>query len=309
MPRGNAEHYRIFLEHILRTIQYKEMKSLPPLPSLQALDAVARLGSAHAAAEALSVTASAITHRLRALEASLGYRVVAPRGRGLTLTPKAEALVRDLSPALATLGAVFETATQDRAEGPLRVSAPPGFASAWLCPRIGRFQADNRGVSLTLASSGADADVEIRFTETGAGEAVYLARPEFFPICAPALAHAAGGLRRPSDLSDLPLLHLFDRSDWSGWIEAAGAPKALTGAAPARDVVFEDANLLLSAALAGQGVALGDAITCARYLEEGALIRPFAPTSRSKRAYFLDLRRETGAARAFADWLRRELNA
>lgn len=285
------------------------MKSLPPLPSLQALDAVARLGSAHAAAEALSVTASAITHRLRALEASLGYKVVAPRGRGLTLTPKAEALVRDLSPALATLGAVFETAARDRAEGPLRVSAPPGFASAWLCPRIGRFQADHRGVALTLSSGEADADVEIRFSETGAETATHLARPEFFPVCAPALAHAAGGLRRLSALSDLSLLHLFDRDDWKEWMEAAGAPKAPAFTEPTKDVVFEDANLLLSATLAGQGVALGDTITCARYLAEGALVRPFAQTSQSARAYFLNLRRETGAARAFVDWLRRELSA
>ena len=46
-----------------------------------------------------------------------------------------------------------------------------------------------------------------------------------------------------------------------------------------KEIVFEDANLLLAAAVAGQGAALGDRITCARFLEEGALAQPFAATS------------------------------
>ncbi|MEL7463929.1 MAG: LysR substrate-binding domain-containing protein [Pseudomonadota bacterium] len=282
------------------------MRPMPPLPSLQALEAVDRLGSVQRAAEALSITPPAISHRLRALEAHLGAPLVAPQGRGLALTARGRALVGDLRPALAALDAALAPPAA-KVSGPLRVAAAPGFASAWLCPRLGAFREAAAEVAITLAV-GADraADVEILFLDAPPDDAAYLAQPDFFPVCAPSLAHAMGGVRRPSALLRAPLLHLFDRRDWLAWARATGAPLEADGADGA---VFEDANLLLSAAVSGQGVALGDEITCARYLADGALLRPFSATSKSDRAYYLRLNRETGAALAFADWLRSELGA
>ena len=213
---------------------------------------------------------------------------------------------------MASLAAAVEEASAhpSAAAGPLRVAAPPGFASAWLCPRIGAFREAQAETALTLAVGPDErADVEILFTPPAEAEgAEPIAELEFFPVCAPALAHAAGGLRRPGALGGQVFLHLFDRRDWRAWSTQAAAPDLVDVAtAEGRETIFDDANLLLAATVAGQGVALGDRITCARYLEEGALIRPLAATSPSARAYFLRIRHRTGAALAFSDWVKREL--
>ena len=62
------------------------MTSLPSLNALRAFDAVARLGSVTAAAEALHVTHGAVSRQLRTLEAHFGTPLFDKSGRGLVLT-------------------------------------------------------------------------------------------------------------------------------------------------------------------------------------------------------------------------------
>lgn len=290
--------------------------ALPPLLAIEALDRIDRLGAAHRAAAALSITPSAVSHRLRALEAALGYPCVTPEGRGLGLTPRGARFLAAARPALSALAAAAagDGRAADGAAGPLTISAPPGFAAAWLCPRLDEISTALPGLRLTLTVAGegaageAAADVAIRFSppEKTPPGARPLLKPDFFPVCAPSLLHALEGLRRPAALAGARLLHLYDEGDWRRWGAAAGAPSDLTdrAARDGRAAVFGDVNLLLAAALAGQGVALGDPITCAGFLAEGALARPFAATTPSARAYVLSLAPDPPpAARRFADWL------
>ena len=46
-------------------------------------------------------------------------------------------------------------------------------------------------------------------------------------------------------------------------------------------------NLVFSAALAGQGIAMGDELTGRRALTDGRLVRPFDIAIKSPRSYFL----------------------
>lgn len=283
---------------------------LPPLAAIEALERIDRLGSVGAAAEALSVTPSAISHRLRALDHALGFPVVAPRGRGLALTPEALRFLEEARPALATLAAAALRAGARAASGPLRIAAPPGFAASWMIPRLAPFREAYPGVRLTLVA-GADqaADLSVIFAIPGATPpgAVFLMKPAFFPVVAPALARRAGGLRRPAALSGRTFLHLGDRRDWSLWAEACGAPGDMIEAAAraGREIILGDVSLLIAAARAGLGVALGDVATANEALTSGALIRPIAAEAPAERAYYLTVAPGAGpAARAFADWLR-----
>src|SRR6185369_13923426 len=62
------------------------MRDLPPLHTLPAFEAAARLGSFLAAAEALHLTPSAISHRIRLLEEHLGQPLFERRHRAVVLT-------------------------------------------------------------------------------------------------------------------------------------------------------------------------------------------------------------------------------
>ena len=60
---------------------------LPSTSALLAFEAAARLGSATAAAQELSLTQSAISRQIKTLEDQLGVAVFAKQGRALVLTP------------------------------------------------------------------------------------------------------------------------------------------------------------------------------------------------------------------------------
>ena len=69
------------------------------LNALRALEAVARLGSFRAAAEALFVTQSAVSHQIRNIEQSLGRPLFEREGNRTRLLPHAAELARSLTTA------------------------------------------------------------------------------------------------------------------------------------------------------------------------------------------------------------------
>src|SRR5688500_14963825 len=71
-------------------------RRLPPLLSLRAFEAAAAHRSFQRAAQELSVTPSAISHQVRALEDSLGQPLFRRLTRQLVLTPAGERLFDDL---------------------------------------------------------------------------------------------------------------------------------------------------------------------------------------------------------------------
>ena len=80
---------------------------------------------------------------------------------------------------------------------------------------------------------------------------------EFTPLCSPSLLNKLGGLSKPQDVLRSNLLHLGDFEDWSRWFSAT----RVENPDPEGGIVFSDMNLVFSAAIAGQGIAMGDELT------------------------------------------------
>ena len=103
-------------------------RDLPPLNSLRAFEATARLGHAGQAADELNVTASAVSHQLKALEGWLGQPLFERRGRRLYPTDGA----RRLQPMLSRAFDLIETAAQqvsgESVAGEIRLAASPAVA-------------------------------------------------------------------------------------------------------------------------------------------------------------------------------------
>jgi LysR family glycine cleavage system transcriptional activator len=76
---------------------------LPPLNLLRAFEAVARLGSVSAAANELYVTHSAVSQQIKALEESLGVKLLNRVGRGVALTVAGRELAAGANEALCAL--------------------------------------------------------------------------------------------------------------------------------------------------------------------------------------------------------------
>jgi LysR family glycine cleavage system transcriptional activator len=285
---------------------------VPSTQALRALDAFARHGSVWKAADELSLTRSAVSHQLRLLERDLGFALLRRLGRGVGLTAQGRRYANTIRKALTLIGDAATAHGDHAIGGPFLISCTPGFASLWLCVHIGAFLERYPDIALRIRTprrldEAADPAVDV-FIAFGDGNwpnrsVELLSEVAFTPLCSPALLNKAGGFTEPADFLKVPLLHLAKYEDWTRWFTLAGV--ALPD--PEAGIVFSDMNLLLAAASAGQGVAMGDELTCGQALASGSLVRPFELAVKSLRAYYLVMenrKADRPVARAFRDWLR-----
>jgi LysR family glycine cleavage system transcriptional activator len=288
------------------------MKSrIPPMHTLKALDAYARLGTVRAAAEELGVTRSAISHRLSMLEDLLGFEVLKRCGKGIALTPRANRYAQDVHKSLTLLASAQQTSDSLVIEGTLRVCSTTGFAAMWLCGHIAAFHKEFPHIHLDITTSrelddvsAGDMDLFIAFGDGNwPNYAVkHLYDVEFMPMCSPTLLNTVGGLNQPGDVLRLGMLHLRRWDDWARWltINDVEFPSRSPG------ITFSDLNLVQSAAIAGQGIMMGDELTCSGALGRGQLVAPFATKVKSTGGYYLVSERRkpaTPALTVFICWL------
>jgi len=274
---------------------------------LPAFEAVARLGSFLAAAEALYLTPSAISHRIKQLEEHLGQPLFERRHRAVVLTAAGRrylAVVREALLRLDEASAVLRAPRRER----LRISAAPALGSKWLVARVAEYQQDHPDLEFTLGTAtglgpllNGEADIGLRYgEEEWPGLLAWkLFEERVFPVCSPTLA---ANLQTPTDLDGVRLLR-HPLLSWSRWFAAAG----LRRPEPASGPTYEDALLMLEAAVAGHGVALMAATLAQPYLDEGRLVRPFAEDCPDRSFYIVapPAVQEKPAIMDFIRWLLR----
>ena len=285
--------------------------SSPPLTALRAFEAAARLGSFKAAAEALFVTQSAVSHQIRNVEEWLGRPLFIREGNRTRLLPEGADLARSLTVSFAEIEAACARARQ--INGALVIAAIPSVAMCWLIPRLSRFRAAHPGIETRViyAMHGRDIDfrdVHLAFVFAAKPPVIPQVEAQIFlagrsvPVCSPGLLQSLG--HRPetaADFRQLGLLHDRDSSGWSEWLQEAGAETGAT---------FEDFNLLRAAALSGQGVALCALAMIAPDLAAGRLVQLSDRTSLDEFDYYLltstAARPRAAEAQVFRDWAMEE---
>src|SRR5713226_3379016 len=101
---------------------------LPPLAALRAFEAAARHLNFTRAAEELHLTHGAISHQMKALEASLGVRLFRREGRKLLLTDAGQRFASRLRELLSGLSAAVAEIAGRRDQQELTISVLPSFA-------------------------------------------------------------------------------------------------------------------------------------------------------------------------------------
>ena len=131
---------------------------------LRVFHAVADAGSFTHAGDTLSLSQSAVSRQVHALEESLGVMLFHRHARGLILTEQGELLYRsvhDVFHQLAMTEAVL-TDSKERPEGPLRITTTVAFGSTWLTRVIKRFIDDYPGIEVSLILADTDLDITMR---------------------------------------------------------------------------------------------------------------------------------------------------
>ena len=279
-----------------------------PLHELLAFEATARLGSIARAAEELSVTSSALSHRLAGLQARLGATLFERHGKGLRITRQGEGYLQRIQAGLYAFGTESEALRAAEHET-VRLVAAPAIATAWLLPQMPALLAAHPGLRLDVStltlpddSVGQDWDVLVHYGPpvVEGSQRIALAADEIFPVCAPSLLPEGRAVDSAEQLLALPLLR-HTLLSWPHWTQAAfGTPAEVRAQA-----YFDDATAMLEAATAGAGVALTAGLPALPYLADGRLVAAH-PRRVPDQTYFAELS-ESGAfkplARAVLRWL------
>ena len=288
---------------------------LPSTQGLLAFEAVARLRSVNLAAEELSVTPSAVSHRIRQLETQLGLRFFA--GSDFGLSADGTAYLARVREAIALLQQVpgRESASPVRR---LRVAVTPTFSRQMLLPRLARFRDACPHIELVLHvttplrnMTADEADIELRF---GTGpfhdrESVQLLADEVTPVCSPAYLRRHGpfaeGFSTDAEVARAQLLRT-PLEGWRLWFKACGIglPE------PSSGHQFHDLGLALDAAAEDFGVVLMHLRLGSAWLDSGRLVRLSPRSVPSPNAYFVCWRpgaMERPECATFVEWLRQAL--
>jgi LysR family glycine cleavage system transcriptional activator len=265
--------------------------NVPPLAALRAFAAAARLGSLSHAAEHLHVSKSAISHQIRALEASLGTTLLKRGGttRRAEPTSAGQLLLKAVEDALEQLGRACERirAPRRRRRRTLTVSGNAPFCALWLAPRVAGFAARQPSVDVSLRilddvpdwqRDGIDVAIlrarrDAPPHSNGVGD-LTLADETVFPVASPILL----GNAAPDDLSLLTRHTLLQEGHysvpeygWETWFALLGA-----GPLPEQRLVrYGGYSPVIGAAVAGAGIALGRSPLVDFELASGRLVRLF----------------------------------
>ncbi|WP_461306469.1 LysR substrate-binding domain-containing protein [Albidovulum sp.] len=295
----------------------------PPLSLLQTFEVVARRGSFTLAAQELCLTQSAVSRQIRSLEARLGFALFRRLHRAIEPTAEGRRLLEAVTRGLQEIDNGIR-ALRAAAENPqITVSASVAFAYYWLMPRLARFAARHPEIDVRVLAT--DQRIELRQEGVdvailyGAGNwpGVRTARlfgERVYPVCSPAWLRDHPQLRTPSDLLDQPLLHLdgggniWGGVDWRVWLLAQG----VTGQPLRRGVRLNSYPMILQAAEAGQGVALGWSYITDPMLAEGRLVCPVERVLETPEAYYvgaLERAADSPIVASFLQWIGDEVAA
>lgn len=284
---------------------------LPPLAPLRAFDAAVRHRSFSRAGDELHLTHGAVSRQIAQLEAALGVALFRRQARGVEPTAAGRRFHAVVAEMLARLGATAAGLKRRPGRATIRLSVLPSFAGHWLLPRLEAFRTERPDIEVEIVSDRGLAD----FGRGGIDLAVRyglgrwpqlrvepLMQERLFPVAHPAAAAIAG----PADLAGRLLLHDETGGDWNEWLGAIGWPP------PRRrhDRFHDDYNLVIAAAVAGPGIAMGRSRLVAGELAAGRLARLSAVEVVNPRAYYLVAppRRPAEAVQAFSAWLARRAN-
>lgn len=277
--------------------------------ALECFEAVARLGSIHAAAGELGVTPSAVSHQLRKLTEHVGERLVVRSGRNIALTPAGQRLAVKLNVAFAQIQrSLSETVGGGRTV--LRLAVCSSFAPGWLIGRLKSFLAAQPTIDLQLRMYAQDPELTDRVadafvtsfpTELG----FWALRLQAERLVAVLLPDAAPG--------DMPLITTTLEPDepgeeWFDYCRRAGLrlDELYTG----RWLQTSHYVLALEMARQGLGIAMVPDFLVAADVAAGRLRELSSLRLPTNEDYYLCIkasRRDEPALRALEQWVRRQI--
>ena len=257
---------------------------LPPLTSLVAFEAVARLGSITQAASELSLTQAAVSKQIKSLEQNLCTPLFNRRNRGLFLTDAGAELLQTTSVALGSIAQTSTRLRNPRKPGEVVLFAQLCEGLYWVMPRLSRFYQAHPDVEvkvsvstrpLTETNEYFDIALQTSVRDCGHCKKLFSVPDSVFPVCSPNYQEKI----HSQNLNEITQLHVLhhkadprDWIEWNEWLAEFGIDTDIS----AKGSQYDSYPMMMQAALEGHGMALAWEQTSRDFLRDGALVRPFA---------------------------------
>ncbi|WP_240766368.1 LysR family transcriptional regulator [Paraburkholderia flava] len=294
------------------------MNDRPGFTELTAFTAIVRHASFRAAADELGLSASTLSHMMRALEERLGIRLFNRTTRSVAPTEAGARFFRNLSPILNGLDvALADVGTlSERPAGRLRINASETATRILMQTIVPTFIERFPNVHLDLVTEGRLIDIVAEGFDAGVrlGESLpqdMIAVPfggggRFIVVAAPAYLERHGVPDTPDDLGKHQCVRFrlpsgkmyrweFERHGQSLKIEVSGP------------ITLDHVGLMVDAAVKGVGLAYVLAEIAQDEIDSGRLVcvlQDWTPPVSGHHLYYPSSRLVPGALRAFIDVLR-----
>ncbi|MCE8003313.1 LysR family transcriptional regulator [Billgrantia ethanolica] len=246
---------------------------------------LALAGSLTATARELGLSLSAVSKRLKQLEARLGVELASRTTRRLTLTAEGERYLTRGSVILEELSELEEALGEQQASlsGPLKVNATFGFGRRHVAPLLSAFCTLNPGVEgvleltnypLSLGEQGFDVGIRVGEPPDSRLVARRILTNRRVLCAAPDYVARMAALTTPADLAAHPCLILRENdSDYAVWrFQHRDDPLREQAVKIAGPLASNDGEVIVQLALDGHGVALRSWWDVHEHLASGTLV-------------------------------------
>lgn len=186
------------------------------LSKLYTFEVAARHESFALAAEELSLTPSAVSHRINQLEEELGIQLFVRSHRKVELTHEGKRVFWALKSSLDSLNQEILDIKNQELSGTLTVYSRPSIAQCWLVPALGDFTRRYPSISLTVLTGNdnvnmqrAGIDLAIYFDDAPSSQLShhFLMDEAIVPVCTADYARQHQLQQNPGNLRHCTLLH------------------------------------------------------------------------------------------------------
>lgn len=270
---------------------------MPSLKALRTFKVAGRHLSFKLAADELCITASAVSHQIKKLEAYLDINLFVRKTRALELTAPGKIYFEFLDGMFARLEAETHQLRAQYGRSVIRLCVPPFFASEMLLPKLSEFKAlmPNTDIRVMTQPSmmkvhPADADLSILL---GTGDwpdlqTIPLFSRRTMTACSPGLKKKFG-FSSFSDLNGRTLIvHENRPNSWVNWAKALGIPPPEAG----QIYRFDSMSAVVQAAAEGHGVALVSWPLSESWFKSGVLVRALGDQVETKEKFYVAHRAE-----------------
>ncbi len=249
-----------------------------PIKAICVFHAAAKAGSISKAAEELSVTPSAVSQQIQALEVQLGLSLMIKMGRRVVLTEAGERYFAMITDEIDRISEATSAIKGQRTITTLTIRATPTLSNKWLLPRLGSFLDANPGLEVRLDGTNEPTDfnrevvdLEIRHGD-GRWPGLFVegvAEESFWPVCAP--DYVAEGSLDARDVTEYRLIHsVKSQAQWPRWLSISGVSHDFRW----KRIMFDRSHMAIDAACDRMGIALESNLMMWRELRDGRLICP-----------------------------------